>query len=215
MRSTSRSPSEPARRIALIGAESTGKSQLGRELAAHFRALGHRTELVPEVLREWCTREGRAPRPEEQLAIAREQERRVDAAAASAEIVLADTTALMVALYSGMLFKDGELLGYGLERQRSYRPTLLAGLDLPWAPDGLQRESAEVRASVDAQLRGLLAEARIPFRVVYGRGGQRLASALAAIDAALAPPVPGNDRAWSCDKCSDPDCEHRLFTRLL
>ena len=61
--------------VAIVGAESTGKTMLAQALAARLRAA-----WVPEVLREWCDREGRTPRPEEQLPIAEEQERRVDMA---------------------------------------------------------------------------------------------------------------------------------------
>jgi hypothetical protein len=62
-------------RVALLGAESTGKTQLANELATHLQQRGMRAVAVPEVLRAWCEREGRAPRPEEQLPIAQEQER--------------------------------------------------------------------------------------------------------------------------------------------
>ena len=68
-------------KIALLGAESTGKTQLSSELAQALREQGKSVAVVPEVLREWCQREGRTPRPEEQLPIAQEQERRVDGAA--------------------------------------------------------------------------------------------------------------------------------------
>jgi nicotinamide riboside kinase len=123
-----------ARRIALLGAESTGKSWLANELAAQLRSRGLRAIAVPEALRTWCERAGRAPRPEEQLAIAQEQERSVDAAGLEADVVIADTTALMVAIYAGMLYEDGALYRFALERQRSYDATLLTGLDLPWIP---------------------------------------------------------------------------------
>lgn len=207
-----------ARKIALLGAESTGKTELSHALAALLREHGQVVEVVGEVLREWCVREGRTPRPEEQLPIAQEQERRVDQAAARADMVIADTTALMVAIYSAMLFKDGTLYQFALERQRGYDATLLTGLDLPWVADGLQRDGPHVREPVDALLRGMLHEAGIGYRVIYGRGAERLASALDAV-APLAgiAPTRGAARAgwsWSCDKCSDPQCEHRLFTRL-
>src|SRR3954468_23032015 len=93
-------------KIALRGAESTGKTTLAGQMAQALRDRGLRVEAVPEVLREWCTREGRTPRPKEQLPIAQEQERRADAAAATAQVVISDTTALMVAIYSAMLFED-------------------------------------------------------------------------------------------------------------
>jgi nicotinamide riboside kinase len=204
-----------ALRIALLGAESTGKTQLAQDLAAHFSALGRKAEWVPEALRDWCVREGRTPRPEEQMAIAQEQERRVDQAASRSQVVLADTTAVMVAIYSAMLFEDGSLYRFALERQRSYGVTLVTGLDLPWVADGLQRDGPHVREPVDSLVRDALAKADVPFRVVYGQGPDRLRNALAAIDSALAPAEAPRNWTWSCEKCSDPECEHRLFARLL
>ena len=211
-------------RVALLGAESTGKTQLANELATHLQQRGMRAVAVPEVLRAWCEREGRAPRPEEQLPIAQEQERQVDAAAARADIVIADTTALMVPIWAGMLFEDSELVRFALERQQTYDATLVTGLDLPWVRDGLHRKDAADREPVDALVRSLLQRAGVSYQVVYGSGAQRLQGALLALASAgvLPPEVaqrPAEANAqrawvWSCDKCSDPACEHALFTRL-
>jgi nicotinamide riboside kinase len=197
-------------KIALLGAESTGKSSLAGQLAAHFNSAGRRAVAVPEALRDWCEREGRPPRPEEQMAIAQEQERRVDEAAAGAQIVIADTTALMVAIYGAMLFEDCNLYRFAIERQRRYDHTLLTGLDLPWVADGLQRDGPHAREPVDALVRDALHKAAVPYRVVYGSGQDRLRNALAAIGE----PRAEGTRSWKwlCDKCSDPDCEHRLFS---
>lgn len=212
-------------RIALLGAESTGKTRLAAELAAHLRAQGQTVAAVPEVLREWCEREGRTPRPNEQMAIALEQARRVDQAAA-ADIVIADTTPLMTAVYSELLFGDCSLYDFALAHQRRYDLTLLTGLDLPWVADGLQRDGAQVREPVDALLRAALARAGLAYQVIYGTDGQRLENALIAINSIAVntgiswaadrfDSNPAAKAAWSCDKCSDPDCEHRLFTGLL
>jgi nicotinamide riboside kinase len=204
-------------KIALLGAESTGKTRLAGELASQLRQQGKSVAVVDEVLREWGQHAGRAPRPQEQLPIASEQERRVDAAAAGHDIVIADTSALMVAIYSGMLFADGELYLFALERQRRYDLTLLTGLDLPWVADGLQRAGPQVRDEVDALTRKALADAGVAYRVVYGQGSERVANALAAIDSSFAgQPAAGNRRwQWNCEKCSDPQCEHRLFTAKI
>jgi nicotinamide riboside kinase len=183
-------------RIALLGAESTGKTQLAAELAAALRGRGHAVAVVPEVLREWCEREGRTPRPDEQLPIAREQERRVDEAAAGADVVIADTTAVMVAIYSAMLFQDGSLYRFALERQRGYQVTLLTGLDLPWVPDGLQRDGPHVREPVDALVREALARAGVTYRTIYGQGPERLDNALAAITPALPGGAPRDAGPW-------------------
>ncbi|MEO8652776.1 MAG: ATP-binding protein [Ramlibacter sp.] len=208
-------------KIALLGAESTGKTRLAGELASHLRGAGRSVVVVPEVLREWCERERRTPRPEEQLPIAQEQERRVAAAAPGADVVIADTTALMVAIYSAMLFEDGSLYRFALERQRSYHHTLLTGLDLPWVADGLQRDGAHVREPVDELIRGMLAQGQVHYRVIYGSGEQRLLNALAALAsptvAAADPRAASSTRqpwVWRCEKCGDPQCEHRLFTSM-
>lgn len=201
--------------VALLGAESTGKTTLARGLAAHFEALGRRAVAVPEALRDWCEANGRTPRPEEQQGIAQEQESRVDEACKSHDIVIADTTAVMVAIYSAILFEDASLYRFAVEHQRRYDVTLLTGLDLPWVADGLQRDGPHVQGPVDAQVREILDRNGIAYRVVYGTGEERLRNALAAIDASLAPRSPVRNWAWQCDKCSDPGCEHTLFRALV
>ena len=163
-------------KVALVGAESPGKTRLAAELAEQLRLQGRR-----------------------------------------------------VAIDSGMLVEDGEVLDSALERPWHYDVTLLMGLELPLVADGLQCEGPATREQIDRRLRELLTASGIAFCVVYGHGEARLANALAALGFNLAAPAPGSaaqdpDPAgaeasprpkrwqWNCDKCSDPDCEHRLFT---
>ena len=73
--------------IAVLGAESTGKTELARALAARLQQRGITTTLVGEYLREWCEREGRTPRPDEQAAIAAKQTRRIAEAARRGVVV--------------------------------------------------------------------------------------------------------------------------------
>ena len=211
--------------MALLGAESTGKTALAQGIQAHFQARGIPTALVPEYLRTWCDAAGRTPRPEEQQGIAQEHARQLSAPT-DVRLLVADTTPLMVAVYSDYLFGDRSLYPFALEHQRSYHLTLLTGLDLPWVADGLQRDGAHVREPVDALVRAALDGAGIPYRIVYGSGTARLDNALFAINsAALCEGILGaqaifrsdnvTSRPWACEKCSDPDCEHKLFSGLL
>lgn len=207
--------------IALLGAESTGKTELARALAERLQSRGIAARFVGETLREWCDREGRTPRPEEQAAIAAEQTRRI-AAAAQSGVVAADTTALMTAVYSDLLFDDRSLYPTALAAQRCCAITLLMGLDLPWVADGLLRDGPHVREPVDALIRAALARGGVPYAVVHGNGAQRLASAWNAIQAATERAEQAGDSGrqhaawhWPCEKCSDPGCEHRLFSDLL
>ena len=198
--------------IAIVGAESTGKTNLARVLAAALADDGRRVALVGEALREFCVQHGRTPRADEQAAIARAQSQRIEAAARTHELVVTDTTALMVAIYSQLLFDDRSLLATALADQTRYRVTLLTALDLPWVADGFIRDGAHVRAPVDALVRDALHAAGVPFAVVSGSGEQRLRNAQRAVAAALQPPAAGAVR-WRhvCAECGDPDCERHLL----
>lgn len=215
----------PVRRIAIVGAESTGKSWLAQTLTEVLTQRSETVQWVPEVLRSWCEREGRTPEPHEQMAIAQAQ---ADAVLSIAQgIVIADTTPLMTAIYSHMLFRDESLYPMALAHQQGFDTTLVTGLDLPWVADGLQRDGPHVRGPVDTMVRQALERGGLRYRVVYGQGLQRLNNALLALGFAAEDETAWQTRLnaqfalnegrtpWLCEKCSDPDCEHRLFTGLL
>lgn len=171
--------------VALLGAESTGKTTLAGDIAAALVARGRAAVVVGEVLREFCDAHRRTPRHDEQRGIAEAQTRRLEAASAGADIVVADTTALMVAVYSEIVFGDASLYAVAEAAQRRVDLTLLTALDLPWQADGLQRDGPHVREPVDAAVRAALQRAGVAFEPVTGLGPARLAAALAAIDRAL------------------------------
>ena len=172
--------------VVLLGAESTGKTTLAREIGASLAAHGKRVEVVGEALREFCDENARTPLRPEQAAIAWMQSERIDAAAERAEIVVADTGALTVAVYSDFVFADRSLYASAIAAQRLADLTLVTALDLPWCADGLQRDGEHVRAPVDALLRAALAGAGIAFTTIAGKGAGRVDAALRAIDRALA-----------------------------
>ena len=218
----------PGRVIAIVGAESTGKTTLATALHGRLATEGRRVALVGEVLREFCARHGRTPRLDEQTAIAAEQTRRIEAAAQSHDVVVADTTALMIAVYSDYVFGDRGLYEQAeRDHARLASFTLLTALDLPWQADGLQRDGPQVREPVDDRLRALLAAAALPWSLVAGLGPARVQAALSACTpllgpaaAAVADPGKGlftrlsastsSDAGWriDCERCSDPGCEH-------
>lgn len=96
---------------------------------------------------------------------------------------------------------------------------LLMGLDLPGLGPEHNRE--------DQRLRQALVITQTPFRVIYGQGLARLNNALLALGLPGQTDDAGSDRAraqfrinrgrdqWQCNACSDPGCEHQLFTGLL
>lgn len=200
--------------VALIGAESTGKSQLAQALQQALQQRGEQVARVDEYLRESCDRTGRTPSAEEQHGIAAEQSQRIARAAATHPVVIADTTALMTAVYSEMVFGDTSLYGMALRQHARVDLTLLTALDLPWQADGLQRDGAHVREPVDRLLRDALMGAGLSFSVVAGQGPLRLQNALRAFDTARQPRAPATRWRHWCARCGDGDCEHALFHRL-
>jgi nicotinamide riboside kinase len=218
----------PALRIAIVGAESTGKSTLAAALARRLdEEFGLRSDCVPEVLRGWCEAHGRTPAAHEQAGIARAQQEAIDAAAASADVVLCDTTPLMISVYSRLVFDDGSLDPMARVAHATNDFTLLTALDLPWVADGFIRDGAHVREPVDRLVRERLLAWGTAWSPVSGLGDARTDNALDALRPALA--------AWSrrsaaprglfsalqasgvgprrlrpvCELCDDPDCEHR------
>jgi nicotinamide riboside kinase len=190
----SATPQPPRLCVAIVGAESTGKTTLAAQLAAHLAAHpqahsppgGWRVAWVPEVLREWCAANGRTPLVHEQAPLLRAQHDRITAACARHDVVVCDTTPLMTAVYSRIVFGDRSLDERAAElHARSVDITLLTALDLPWVADGLQRDGPHVQAPVDQTLRELMQRHGIRFSVVSGQGPERLEQALAALEPAL------------------------------
>lgn len=214
-------------RIAIVGAESTGKTTLAAALAPRLaQTTGLRVAWVPELLRDWCDHVGRTPLAHEQGAILRAQHERIEAAAATHDVVVCDTTALMTAVYSRYVFNDRTLEARAAHLHSRMSLTLLTALDLPWVPDGLQRDSPQARDAVDTLLRELLMQHGLPWSLVAGVGEARVQAALDAaapllrprsaprsglftrLDARNAEPAA---RAWRCENCDDAACEHRLL----
>jgi nicotinamide riboside kinase len=126
----------------------------------------------------------------------------------AATIDIVNSSALTDAVCGELPRGDASLYDQAIAEQRRYDLTLLTGLDLPWTGDS---QLALQRRQTDARLRAALQQADIAYSVVYGQGEQRMRNALRLIA-----PVehPAALRAWVCEKCSDPDCELRLFTGL-
>jgi nicotinamide riboside kinase len=215
-------PPQQRMKIAILGAESTGKTSLIQALAAAYELREQTVQCVSEVLREWCDANGRTPAAYEQILIAHAQAQRV-LQAPSCDVLLADTTPLMTAIYSDVVLNDLSLYPFAVAHHAIYDLVLLTGLDLPWVADGIQRDGKAMQRKIDARLREVLQRYGLHYSVVYGAQDQRCVSALAAIDQCAAlqamgpqPRSSGPSRwQWTCEKCSDAQCEHHLFTTLI
>ena len=173
MSTMSHSPAElGVQKIAILGAESSGKSALAEALALRYKTL-----WVPEYLREFVDHHARVPKADEQLLIAITQQHREQQVQTNAnKWLFCDTTPLMTEIYSHYYFDqaDPALLLLSLQHSQQYGFTLVAAPDFPWLADGLQRESPAVRQLIHEQLLELLEEREIPHLLIEGSLAQRI-----------------------------------------
>jgi len=176
-------------RIAVLGAECTGKSQLCHALAQILPGL-----VLAEVLREWVSGAGRTPNPEEQWQVFERQQQAERHAILESERtghrwVLCDSAPLMTAIYSLHYFADDRLLAPALAHHAGYALTLVCADDLPWMPDPGQRDGECVRLAVQARLHEIVRQHYPQAVAVSGLGPQRLKRALEGLGFAPAGPA--------------------------
>lgn len=173
-------------RVALLGAECTGKTTLAQSLQSVMAPLPGGARWIPEALRDWCAFHGRTPGAHEQAAIAQTQLLRVKQAEPCA-ILLVDTSPLMTAIYSDLLFADQSLYAMAIDHQRTYRLNLVLQPDLPWVADPGQRDGPQAQGRVHQRLLEVLHAEGIAFSLVGGEGQARIDHALQALAAAGLP----------------------------
>lgn len=210
--------------LALLGAESTGKSQLAAALAQRFEQAGKRTLVLQEPLRQWCVTHGRSPLAHEQWQLVHQHAQtlrqwrwQATQQTAGIQVLIADTTPLQTAAYSAYYFQDTALDAFALKVHADhFDTTLLMGIDLPWQADPGQRSGAHTQAPVDAHLRRLLNT--LPehaYALVYGQGQARTETAWRHVAGDLAHRqsvrLSAPTAHHECTGCGDPDCERRLF----
>lgn len=174
-----------ARRLALLGGESSGKTTLARALAETMRV-----PWVAEYGRERWLEIGGTFSVEELLHVGREQAAREAAAAQAARAggqgwVICDTSPLTTLVYS--LLDHGRAADelHQLAR-RPYDLTLVCAPDFPFVQDGARRDDSWRQAQHGLTLQ-LLQEYRLPYLLLGGEPPERLRqalNALAALDAA-------------------------------
>lgn len=184
-------------RIAILGAEATGKSTLAAELAAHYHTL-----WVPEYLREFVETTQRPPVAAEQLLIATTQLRREAESAKrvlenaaqgmgqgmvqTSSLLFCDTTPLMTAIYSEHYFVEADSALARLAAAHDYAATIVTAPSMPWVADGMQRDSDAVRQKVHHTLLHKLQQAGIQYQLVDGSLQQRVLQSVEYLGALLA-----------------------------
>jgi len=169
-------------KVVVIGPESTGKSTLSGQLAAHYQTM-----WVREYARQYLEA---LPRPYEQsdlLRIAKGQLAQEDQLAARANrLLICDTDLHVIKVWSEHKFGncDPEILQD--IRDRKYDLYLLTYIDIPWEEDP-QREHPDpaMREYFYNVYRELVMASGVPWVEIRGSAEERIASAIAAVDKLL------------------------------
>ena len=163
-------------RVCLIGAESTGKTELAKELAKHFDA-----PWVPEYSRQYAERVNRELSYMDVTPIAHGQMELEERVAAEARhLLILDTDLLSTVVYSRHHFGACPAIVEGLARQRLAGLYLLLDVDVPWVDDPVRGSGH----ALHEQFCRVLAEFKAPHRTIYGGWDKRFERAVEAIEVA-------------------------------
>lgn len=173
------------RRVAIVGAESTGTTTLARALAEAFD-----TAWVEEYGREYWmekVRHGEEDQwtEEEFVHIAEEQARREDLAARTANRVLfCDTDSFATSVWFERYMNRRSPAVEAVSKGRNYDLTLLTGAEIPFVQDGW-RDGEHIRDWMHRRFVDRLEETNRPYVVIEGSPEERLAKATPLIDGLL------------------------------
>lgn len=168
-----------AKRVVVLGAESTGTTTLARALAEHFKTVWV-TEYGREYSLEKQARGDSIWRTEEFLEIAHEQTRRENAAAREANrFLICDTDAFATTLWHRryMGFRSPPLEEFA--KSCSADLYLLTGDEIPFVQDGL-RDGEAFRHEMHGWFEESLAGQQVPWVLVRGSPDERLGAAIVA-----------------------------------
>lgn len=167
-------------KVCVFGPESTGKSTLTAQLAAHYQTVG-----VREYARDLIEAQQGALHLADMPLIARGQQQLIDDAISDANRVLfTDTDALATTIWTRWLFdaRDDEVEVLAAARPCDFY--LLLAPDLPWVADQV-RYLPEQGQAFFADCEAALQSHHRPYAVVDGQGEMRLNKAITAVDQAM------------------------------
>jgi NadR type nicotinamide-nucleotide adenylyltransferase len=170
------------KKVVIIGPESTGKSTLCENLAAHFKTI-----WVKEYAREYLLKNGTDYSFENLFEIATGQLHGEDEAIKNlnndCEIVFIDTDMYVMKVWSEFVFNkcDNRILNEILKRE--YDLYLLCNTDLPWAKDELREyPDNATREKLFLFYKEEMTEQQTPWVIINGIGEERLRNAIDAVE---------------------------------
>jgi NadR type nicotinamide-nucleotide adenylyltransferase len=166
------------KRIAIIGPESTGKTDLAMALAKQYNG-----EFVPEFAREYLNKLSRPYIQDDLLQIAKGQIKSVQAVG-GANFLFADTDLHVIKIWSEHKYKNCDPWIFEQLEKQTFDLYILTYYDTPYEQDPL-RENPNERAYFFEIYKKHLEDSRLPFFIVKRSREERLKMAMNKIDALL------------------------------
>lgn len=165
------------KKIAVLGPESTGKSQLSEDLAAFYETI-----FVPEFARSYLDGLGRTYNRNDLLYIAKKQKESIELNRAKAnKYLFADTELIVIKIWSKFKYKVVHPWIISELEKQDFDFYLLTDIDLKWENDPL-REHPQHRDRLMKLYEKELEKRKLPFVTIRGFGKQRTLNAIKAID---------------------------------
>lgn len=165
------------KRIVLTGPESTGKTTMAQQLAAHFH-----TNWVEEYGRDYFVMHGGIREIADLSRIAEGQVRLEEEALLKAnKLLICDTDLIVTQVWSEIYFKDCPQDVIDLSYTRRYDLHLLMDIDIPWEDDGT-REFPQLREWHFKRLKEELDQRRLPYVIISGSFEERLQACIQAVN---------------------------------
>ena len=180
------------KKIVIIGPESTGKSTLCEQLAAHYKTI-----WCPEFAREYLLQNGMDYTYDDLLKIAMGQLELEDALLSEAknDLYFIDTNMYVMKVWCEVAFEACHTWILKQIAERQYDLYFLCNIDLPWVPDELREYPDLVfRKKLYKMYKDLLVNSGSEWVEISGSHAERLGAAISAINLT---PNPLSKREWA------------------
>jgi NadR type nicotinamide-nucleotide adenylyltransferase len=171
------------KKIVIIGPESTGKSTLCQQLAAHYKTL-----WCPEYAREYLLKHGKDYKYEDLLIIAKgqvnlENEYITKMNEMDSRLLFIDTDMYVMKVWCEFVFGKCHRYINDQIAGRKYDLYLLCNTDLPWVKDELREyPDLETRQNLYHIYKEIMNKQEVPWKEISGNNGDRFQKAVVAVD---------------------------------
>ncbi len=172
--------------VAVLGAESTGKTTLCRDLAAHFDSLWVSEYMRTYLQAKWddeqltCTWDDLLPIAQGQIALENKLAKKVTRMSNKNRYLFCDTSLFELMVYSHWYYDDCPAALEQAALAHHYDLILLTEVDIPWVADDL-RDSPHQRDEISAYFASQLNKHQKPFQRISGDRKERIRQVVAQL----------------------------------